>query len=248
MNLYYILRFVLLLIFAVIFARILLSFHHAIPISPPPIKEHEEDVILIQPKITTELYYTVLIDPNFTSTEVRIIREALNEWQYTTNGFVSFRPIIGYVAPPLKRMKNDTIYKTIAVKPMLATAPLVILVDSVITGGGQVDAGIVGYFDHNNMTKQPYLTLYIVRERVDSEEEYRTIVLHEWCHAAEMQHLKDIGTILYPSEAGSSTCITIPDLKYMCSLYGCDAETMNPCYDPRHPLVCSDDTFHLLYQ
>lgn len=246
MKLYYLFRFGLLVVFMMISYTILKSFNHH-TLNQTTVSKIEEHQIVNQTKSAVKLYYTVLIDPHLTATEVRIIHEALNEWQYTTNGIVMFRPIMGFNIPELKRMENDTIYKTIAIKPMEPSEPLVILVDSVINANGQIDAGIVGYFDHNNMTNQKYLTLYIVRNRVDSENEYRTIVIHELAHSWEMQHLKDTNTIMYPSENGSSNCITIIDLKYMCLLYKCDEEVMFPCYNSHHPLVCSNETFHTLY-
>jgi len=238
-KLYHLFRFILLLFFIFIAFLLIRSLIPA-KLSNDPIPatiEHPQTLLTSIQKEPIYITSVVLIDPKFSDLEVRTIEDALDQWVIATNGIVQVFYERGYYPTiKIKLTRPNTNFSIIRIRPTLENDQLVKLIDEV------VQAPIVGYADIGNLSKQDILTVYIVNGRIDSIEEYKTIVEHEFAHATlKMLHLRDY-SIMAPGENYASSYITQTDLKYFCYLYNCDAEQLHS-YDPA-PL-CSDTTFHL---
>lgn len=239
MKIYYLFRFTLLLLFIFITISAIRSFIPAkLSNDPiPAIIDHTETFPTSIQKEPIYITSVVLIDPVFSDLEVNTIKDALNKWVIATNGIVQiFYERCYYPTISVKLTRPNTNFSIIRIRPALENNQLVQLIDEV------VQAPIVGYADMGNISKQDILTVYIVNGRIDSIEEYSTVVQHEFAHATlKMLHLSD-HSIMAPGENYASPYITQTDLKYFCYLYNCDAEQLHS-YDPAP--MCSDTTFHL---
>jgi len=237
-KIYYLFRFTLLLIFIFIAFSMLKSL---VPTklsndAVPAITEHTETLLTSFEREPIYITSVVLIDPTFSNIEIGIIKNALDQWVFATNGIVDINYQVGYYPNHSIRItRPNTLLKIIRIKQGKETNPLIQRIDALL------GAPIVGYADIENETNQDIITVYIMNERIDSIEEYSTVVQHEYAHIIGLLHLRDY-SIMAPGENYASTCITLIDLKYFCYLYGCNPELLNPC--DRAPL-CNNDTFHL---
>ena len=237
MKIYYFFRLLLLLVFIFTTIYTIRSF---IPKTlsndtPQPIIEHNETLLTTQSNEPIYIKSIVLIVPTFSKIEVDTIKDALDQWVYATKGIVNITYEVGYYPNIKIRLNPNTLFNIIRIKPAQGTDPLIQRTDDLL------QAPIAGYADIDNETNQDIKTIYIVNGRIDSIEEYKTIVEHEYAHNLKMMHLRDY-SIMAPGADFASSCITLIDLKYFCYLYNCDPELLNPCDTSPS---CSSDIFHL---
>jgi len=238
MKIYYLFRFTLLLLFVFITIYTIWSF---IPKnlsidSPQPVAEHSEPLLTAHSNEPIYIKSVVLIDPTFSSMEIGIIKNALDQWIFATNGIIDMTYQVSYYPTNSIRItRPNSLLKIIRIKQGKENNPLIQRIDALL------GAPIVGYADIENETKQDIITVYIMNKRIDSVEEYSSVVQHEFGHVISMLHLRDV-SLMAPSENYASYCITQADLKYFCYLYNCNAEQLNPCDVAPS---CSDEPFHL---
>lgn len=238
MKIYYLFRFILLLVFIFITLTLLQSL---IPAklstdSIPAIIQHTETLLTSIEKEPIYIKSVVLIDPAFSDIEIGIIKNGLDQWGFATNGIVEISYQVGYYPTNSVRIiRPNTLLKIVRIKQGKENNPLIQRIDALL------GAPIVGYADTENETKQDIITIYIMNERLDSIEEYSSVVQHEFGHVINMLHLRDV-SLMAPGENYASYCITQADLRYFCYLYNCHDELLNPCDTAPS---CSNDTFHI---
>lgn len=96
----------------------------------------------------------------------------------------------------------------------------------------------LGFYDQSSPVVP---TIWIVQDRIEFEEEYLAIVMHELGHSLGLEHTTHEETLMYPMIDGSIMCITQYDLKGFCKIYGCDTEEMNFCYPRTEGPACLNE-------
>jgi hypothetical protein len=182
----------------------------------------KETLIEATPK--RSIIMTLLIDSSFTPEEDFLIEQAANEWQVATNGIARFYVV--YNNDPyfnVEQSNRDTLLKVEKIIPIKETESITFFIDLILNND------TLGYSDETNMLKKSANTIMIVRGRIISNEEYKTVVMHEIGHSLFMIHSNFANTLMYPSAKYAADCITKKDLEQFCFLYGCNVDDLNYC-------------------
>jgi hypothetical protein len=171
----------------------------------------------------------VYIDDMVSDYDKNIIIESANEWEFVTNGIVKFYFINKPDDNIDVNVPLDTDVARVTVTSAQVSSILVEIMDV------RIGSSLLGLYDR---WSDP-ITLYVVPERFNSDEMFKSVMLHEWGHSFYMEHLigKDAaGTLMYPSYNFGADCITQKDAEEFCDIYNCNAEELNYCY--KEPNEC----------
>lgn len=166
------------------------------------------------------------LSPRFTLLEAQTIRDAANDWTNTTNGIATIfvddnRPLV---------RKDGWKYRIVFVRPIDEKEPMLFYIDGLVNGNIVGLTDIFGY-----LTARP--TIYLVRDRIYSIEEYGSVVRHELGHSIGLEHDSSPDALMYPYTNEDSKCITTVDMDQFCGIYECpkDLPQLNGC---NSDLVC----------
>jgi hypothetical protein len=194
----------------------------------------KETLIEANPK--RSIIMTLLIDPSLTPEEDFLIEQAANEWQVATNGIARFYVV--YNNDPyfsVEQSDRDTLLKVEKIVPIKETESITFFIDLILNND------TLGYSDENNMLRKSVNTIMIVRGRITSNEEYKTVVMHELAHSLFLIHSNHANTLMYPSAKYAANCITRKDLEQFCFIYNCNVDELKYCAPKKVAEVSLDE-------
>lgn len=168
-------------------------------------------------KYDNPIYVNLYIDSAFEDYEREAITSAALTWNTSTKHIVNYTiiqlPIEGKVD-----LTGLIIYK---IGP---DNPNIIMMDQ------SNDTTYLGYYERIEGVK----TIALVGERI-TVKEYKSVVLHELGHSLGLEHVDELGALMYPYMnimingdmiSISSDKVTKIDLVQFCNLYGCNPLTL----------------------
>lgn len=160
---------------AFIYCKFVLIFH--VRVAPPT-------WLFNQPATPTKLRYweTILADPAFTNNEREIIREAFRNIEYFFNGFIRFNVNFNWDPKQKLTEHQKAIVRATSDHPTIKEADK------------HYRSRILGLCTWND---GPTIIIYLIPERLNKFEAFRTVCMHETCHYLGMGHIKPLG-IMHP--------------------------------------------------
>jgi hypothetical protein len=151
------------------------------------------------------------LSPRLAPWEEAAIEDAASDWTLSTEGVADIR-----FDEPIVR-KTGWQYDRVFVRPVDSDELLLAYIDVLIGGNAVGLTDLYGY-----LSSVP--TVYIARDRIGSDEEYRSVVEHELGHTIGLMHDTDPNALMWPYNNGTSACISVSDLKQFCGLYECSVD------------------------
>lgn len=138
----------------------------------------------------------VWVDRNFTWNEDQDISKALDEWNWTLNGYARFKveswtldkkDLEGVNAEIAKTMRGLVIHRTLVGAPEeMETDPL--------------QEGVLGW------VTEELKDMYIVSDRIGYTD-LHVVVMHELGHTLGAMHSRTPGTLMFPNTSQQSSCV-----------------------------------------
>jgi hypothetical protein len=160
-------------------------------------------------------HYDIYVPSNFDERDIRSMEYAANEWEEKTHHIVVFKFF--------NHIDNSTITdRTHSVFIMKANA----------------NNGVIKNMDKQLSELEPRLTLglynpnyripviILVPDRIDDDESYQAVIMHEFGHAFGLGHNVQKETLMYETINDGSSHITKNDLIEFCRLYYCNANKL----------------------
>lgn len=206
----------------------------------PGCQPHREAKVTVPVNNRHKFVATVIIDDKFDRDERKVISNALRDWEYATDDMLEFdvindvwrsgdRPFY----TPRPDPETGVVYCTrdIYVSRVLSTDRRVKDIEATIQGEVHGGFDLAGYANPGCVSKW----IMLVADRVSSEVEYRTLVIHEVGHILGMQHIdsREKKTVMFPTLEGSATCITDTDMRQFCRGWSCEGYHPRPCQPDR---------------
>jgi len=131
-----------------------------------PLKHHHSDILKIKyaPKYIVEV---IQIDPAFTDQEKFLISQAALEWQNATNNIVKF--VFMYDTNynfKIRIEQRPTAINIFHLQPEDEDQFVVEYLDYLLK------AKVIGYYDEKDLLNPDMITMFVVRSRIQSEDEY----------------------------------------------------------------------------
>lgn len=193
---------------------------------PSPIQEHDTTTQGFA-KPTSRGVIVALVSDDFLDIEVSILNEAKNYIEYQTNKTIT----IIYVS-------EANIRKPLTLPTSTEIFPIIIRkVDDRNEKIREVDAEaggpVLGFYDKD---ASPAPSILIVSDRIQGEDVFQGVVMHEMMHSIGMLHSSYEGQLMYP--VIDAVCLGARDELQLAHIFGVSAENMIPCISEWDDDVC----------
>lgn len=181
--------------------------------------------------LTSEIY----IDSKFSSIERQLIVEGLREWERATDHMIVFnihnvRWTSGVDYYTVPQPDSDGVIectRDIHIVRVLSYDKVVVDISEQIKKEEHLkEFNLAGYANSTCQVKN----VLLVADRVQNEEEYVSLTIHEIGHMLGLKHIR-IGktSAMVQGLQHSAPCVTKLDIQQFCNGWGCDESKMSPC-------------------
>lgn len=197
---------------------------------PSPSIDVEEPPIAMKAPRPKNVRMYIAVDADFTDDEKDLIIEGAEMWQEATNNTVEFTFLYSYIPNFKFEHDPDTVVLPVIMRHLDEDNYFTQYIDLILEGE------ILGYYKRDEAIP----TIYIVRTRISSFNEYILVAAHEFSHAMQIGHVYTKGALMYPNIRYVDGCITQYDVGVFCDIYHCNIDDMNPCVIEEQ-LVCPNE-------
>jgi hypothetical protein len=178
---------------------------------------HYPEVPKFSPKVSIDLHG----DTAFSEKERQTISLVALTWNDYSNGLASINLVFDLDFDDMKSfdlaINQNTLVRS------LSSSVLIQNVD-MIDG-----ADVLGFVSHSRTNRLLPQRMYLVQDRLENDQRFFSVVLHEFGHMLWMNHVDTFGTLMYHSMYNSISCPTKLDMEEFCKANECKLSNMKWC-------------------
>lgn len=160
-------------------------------------------------------------DVSFDAHERQIIQKAADTWYDYSNHYAKFNIRYDLNFDDMQSLK-DNLNRNVLLRSD-STMNIASMADKHVNGR------VLSFVSHNPDFKFGPQRLYIIRDRIKSDEDFYQLALHELGHLLWVKHVDDSHSVMYVEHNKESSCLTKEDMKAFCQANGCNLEQMKWC-------------------